>query len=171
MTTDPHHTPPLRDGHATDGLPRDALQDGEHAIGTSVGAAGGAATGAAIGLVGGPVGAAVGAVVGAVVGGLAGKGIAAVINPAEEDRYWQTAHSQQPYQRPGTTYDDYSPAYRAGYTSRAEGHATWNDARTDWERRWDAEHAHSRLHWPDAEPAVRAAWERANQQYVQSNQG
>lgn len=147
------------------------VEPGAHPIGTSVGAAGGAITGAAVGTVGGPLGSAVGAVVGAVVGGLAGMGAAEALNPTDEDAFWRDAHARQPYYSDAYTYDDYAPAYRAGYTSRMEGIDNWNDARTAWERRWDEEHAQGRLRWRDAEPAVQSAWERANRAYVTNNQG
>lgn len=142
-----------------------------HPIGTSVGAAGGAVTGAAVGSVGGPLGAMAGAVVGAVVGGLAGKGAAEAINPTTEDAYWRDAHAHAPYYSDDYTFEDYAPAYRAGYTSRMQGTEHWNDARTEWERRWDEEHANGRLRWKDAEHAVKSAWERANRFYVTNNQG
>ena len=146
-------------------------EPGAHPVGTGLGAAGGAAAGAATGLVAGPVGAAVGGIVGAVVGGLAGKGVAEAVNPTEEDAYWSEAYVREPYYSDAYTFDDYGPAYRAGYESVREGRLDWNDARADWERRWDAEHAQSRLNWTDAEPAVKAAWERANRAYKQTNQG
>jgi hypothetical protein len=166
MTSNEHNT-----SHTS---PTDAVDAalGEHPVSTSVGAAGGAVTGAAIGTVAGPVGSVVGAVIGAVVGGLAGKGVAEyIVSPTVEDEYWRDAYVREPYYSDGYTYDDYAPAYRAGYTSRIEGKANWNDARTEWERRWDEEHANGRLRWKDAEPAVQSAWERANRAYVTQNQG
>ncbi len=147
----------------------DPLTDepGSHPVGTGIGAAGGAAAGAAAGMMGGPVGAAIGAVVGAVVGGLAGKSAAESINPTDEDAYWAEAHPQQPYYSSDYTYDDYAPAYRAGYESRLNGVSDWNQARAEWARRWDAEHAEGKLKFEKAEPAIKAAWERANRSYVQ----
>lgn len=141
----------------------------DHPVGTGVGIAGGAAAGAAVGLAGGPVGAAIGALVGAVVGGLAGNTVAEALLPASEEAYWRDAHAREPYYTDGYTYDDYAPAYSAGYHSRmtGEAHSDWNYTKAEWERRWDEEHAHSRLEWSDAEPAVKAAWERANRAYVQ----
>lgn len=138
-----------------------------HPIGTGVGVAGGAVAGAAVGMAGGPIGAAVGAVVGAVVGGMAGNTVAEAIHPHEEDAYWREAHSQEPYYNEDYSYDDYAPAYRAGYESRMQGHTEWSYTKQEWERRWDEQHAESRLSWKHAEPAVKAAWERANRAYVQ----
>ena len=153
-------------------LNRDPITDepGAHPIGTGIGAAGGAVTGAAVGSVGGPIGSAVGAVVGAVVGGLAGKGAAEAVNPTVEDAYWRDAHASEPYYSNDYTYEDYAPAYRSGYQSVIEGRGDWNEARGDLERRWDADRETSRLNWLDAEPAAKAAWERADRIWKQTKQ-
>ena len=147
----------------------DPLTDepGAHPVGTGIGAAGGAAAGAAAGMLGGPIGAAVSAVVGAVVGGLVGKGAAEAVNPTNEHAYWAEAHSQQPYYSSDYTFDDYAPAYRAGYESRINGVTDLDAARAEWAKRWDQEHAQGGLKWEKAQPAFKAAWDRANRAYVQ----
>ena len=156
-------------GHNTAESVADAAK--AHPIGTGVGAAGGAVTGAAAGSIGGPIGTAVGAVVGAVVGGLAGNGAAEAVNPATEDAYWRDAHAREPYYTDAYDYDDYAPAYRSGYQNVIDGGRDWNEARTDLERRWDTDHrASSRLNWKDAEPAAKAAWERADRIWKQTKQ-
>jgi uncharacterized protein YcfJ len=153
-------------------LNRDPLTDepGAHPIGTGIGAAGGAVTGAAAGSLGGPIGTAVGAVVGAVVGGLAGKGAAEAVNPTAEDAHWREAHARQPYHSDAYTYDDYAPAYRAGYESVIDNRGDWNTVRGDLEQRWETDRQTSRLNWMDAEPAARAAWERADRIWKQTKQ-
>src|SRR5687767_6626273 len=89
---------------------------GSHPIGTGLGAAGGGAAGAAIGTaVGGPVGTIVGAVVGAVAGGLGGKAAGEAFDPTAEDAYWRHAHGKQHYATPDDRYEDFAPAYRAGW--------------------------------------------------------
>src|SRR5688500_13752611 len=72
---------------------------GSHPVGTAAGAVAGAvAAGAAAGtLAAGPVGTVVGAAVGAIAGGLAGKGIAEMIDPTVEDRYWKDNYSARSY--------------------------------------------------------------------------
>ena len=151
-----------------DKLNRDPITGatGSHPIGTGVGAAGGAVTGAAAGAVAGPLGAAAGAVIGAVIGGLAGKGAAELINPTDEEAYWREVFQQEPYFTPGHTYEDYGPAYRAGWEARVAG-TDWDSARAEWAKKWDREHARGGLKWEKAQPAVKAAWERANRRYVQ----
>lgn len=160
-----NHPSPENRRHVTN--PATDEPGADHPVATGVGVAGGAAAGAAVGLAGGPVGAAVGAVVGAVVGGLAGHTVGQALNPEQEDAYWREAHTAEPYYAEHLSYDDYAPAYRAGYESRIQGQTDWSYTRTEWERRWDAEHAQSRLSWKQAEPAVKAAWDRANRAYVQ----
>ncbi len=150
-----------------DNLNRDPITDepGAHPIGTGIGAGGGALTGAALGVPGGPVGVAVGTVIGAVVGGLAGKGAAEAVNPTAEDAFWRDAYVGEPYYADGMVYDDYYPAYRAGYEGRAARRGAFDEydaeLATDWERRRGS----SRLTWEQARPASRAAWERAERTY------
>lgn len=142
-------------------------EPGAHPVGTGVGAGSGALAGAAVGAAGGPVGAAVGAVVGAVAGGLAGKGVAEAINPTAEEAYWSSTYDKEGYYRTGYTYDDYGPAYRAGWESRISGVDDWEQNRSEWERRWSEAKGTSRLTPDEAEPAARAAWERTKRDTTQ----
>ena len=131
-----------------------------HPMGTSAGAVGGIAAGAAMGSVAGPVGSLVGAAVGGVAGALMGSGIAEMIDPDDEARYWRDEFPQRPYA--GTApFDDYDPAYRYGVDSwaRYNGRA-WDDVETDLASRWDDARGGSSLHWNDARHATRDAWQR-----------
>ena len=153
---------------ANDSTNRDANRDpitgepGSHPVGTGVGAAGGGATGAAIGTaVAGPIGTAVGAVIGAVAGGLAGKATAEAIDPTAEDAYWRDNHKSQPFAHQNRSYDDYQPAYRAGYegfSRHSAGSGRFEDAETHV--RSDYEKSSTSLPWEDARPAAHAAWSR-----------
>lgn len=135
-------------------------EPGSHPVGTGVGAAGAGAAGAAVGgAVGGPVGAVVGAAVGAVAGGLAGKGVAEAVDPTREDAYWREAHTKEPYYERDYSYDDYAPAYRAGYESYAGGR-DFNSAERDVQTRYGQLRGKSRLGWEKARAASRAAWDR-----------
>ncbi len=136
-------------------------EPGSHPVGTAVGAvAGGAAAGAAVGTVAGPVGTIAGAAVGAVIGGLAGKGVAEAIDPTAEDAYWREHHGQQSYAA-DRRYEDYQPAYRAGY----EGYAEWGTSGKSFDERESDirsryETSGASLDWETARPASRAAWDR-----------
>jgi hypothetical protein len=129
--------------------------------GVAGGVVGGAAAGAAVGGMTGPVGAAVGAVVGAVAGALGGKGIARAVDPDAEDAYWRDNYSQRPYVTSGSSYDDYSPAYRYGVESYSR-HAgrRFDDVESDLGRDWQSARGNSRLEWEHAKHATRDAWHR-----------
>jgi hypothetical protein len=147
-------------------LNRDPIsgEPGSHPVGTGLGAvAGGMAAGAAVGTVAGPLGTLAGAAVGAVVGGLAGKGIAEMIDPTMEDKYWRENYVTRPYVGDGATYADYSPAYMYGvdaYT-RADGRR-FDEMEPELARDWDARRGSSRLAWQDAKHATADAWQRVS---------
>lgn len=152
----------MTDKKTTD-LNRDPItgKPGAHPVGTGVGATGGAVAGAAIGAAGGPVGMAVGGAVGAVVGGLAGKAAGEAVNPTAEGEYWKTAYSSEPYYNSKYNYDDYSPAYKLGYTAPQKyAGKTYNSVESSLERDWNETKGNSRLAWEDAKGATRAAWHR-----------
>jgi phage tail tape-measure protein len=134
---------------------------GAHPVGTGLGAVGGGATGAVVGAaVGGPVGAVVGAAIGGAAGGLAGKGAAELVNPTVEDAYWRENYPNRPYAT-GTAYDQYAPAYRYGWESRAKyAGKRFEDVENDLERGWEKAKANSSLAWQDAKSATRDAWHR-----------
>jgi hypothetical protein len=162
----------------------DAHRD-PHPMGIGIGAAGGAVAGAAFGIAGGPAGALVGGVIGAVAGGLAGSGLAEVANPAagdgqydlelgqggahavdhdRQDAYWREAHSREPYYNPERNYDDYSPAYRLGWESRAKyDGGTYDRYEPAFRNDWDTVKGDSRLTWDEAKHATRAGWHRMEQ--------
>ena len=137
---------------------------GAHPLGTGVGATGGALAGAAAGSLAGPVGTVVGLVVGGVVGGLGGKAVAEGVNPTQEDAYWRETYTQEPYYSAERSYDDYRPAYEAGWTARSQG-SDFAAAEAELSRDWGARRASSALAWNEALPAARAAWDRADEIY------
>ena len=113
----------------------------------------------------------IGTGIGAVVGGLAGKGAAEAVNPTAEDAHWREAHAREPYYSNAYTYDDdYAPAYRSGYQSVIDGRSSWDEARSHLQQRWETDRRSSRLSWLEAEPAAKAAWERADRIWKQMKQ-
>jgi phage tail tape-measure protein len=141
----------------------DQAHDKVHPVGAGVGAAAGAATGAAVGTaVGGPVGTLVGAAVGAVAGGLMGHGIAEGINPTEEDAYWRENYRNRPYANANRSYEDYQPAYRYGWESRARyGDRNWDEVEPELGRNWNEYNGGSvRQTWDEAKLATKDAWHR-----------
>jgi hypothetical protein len=144
---------------------------GAHPVGTGVGAAvGGAAgvggaiaAGAAMGTVAGPVGTAVGAVVGAVAGGLVGKGVAEGVNPTAEHEYWRGHYAQRPYVNPGSSYEEYAPAYQYGWECREKYCGkSFDEVEPDLARDWDRAKGKSQLKWETAKEASRDAWDRTD---------
>jgi hypothetical protein len=136
---------------------------GSHPVGTGAGALAAGTAGAAIGTaMGGPVGGIVGAAVGAIAGGLGGKAAGEAIDPTAEDAYWRENHASQPFAA-DSTYEDYEPAYRAGYSGfAAKGpNATFEQAEPDLRAEYEA--AKPRLPWDKTRAASRAAWTRLQQ--------
>ncbi len=143
---------------------RDPITDepGAHPIGTGIGATGGALAGAAAGAVGGPIGAAVGGVAGAVLGGMAGKATAESVNPTEEDAYWRNNYTREPYYQAGLTYNDYGPAYELGWNHRARSDGDFGSYESRLATEWETQSRGSKLSWPHARDASRAAWDRVD---------
>ena len=135
-------------------------EPGSHPLGVGVGTTAGAATGATVGALGGPIGVAVGAVVGGIAGAAAGKSVAEGVNPTEEEAYWRENHSSQEWADDEYTYDDYAPAYRAGYEGPGRYQTSWDRAESKIESEWNELKADSRLNWEKAKHATRAGWHR-----------
>ena len=135
---------------------------GAHPVGAGVGAAlGGAATGAVAGLAAGPVGTVVGAVVGGVAGGLAGKAVAESIDPTVEAAYWRDEHRNRPYYNDEFGYDEYEPAYRAGWESYDTSRpAMWSEQEKIARERWESDGGATTMTWDHARPAAEDAYNR-----------
>ncbi|MGI4779033.1 MAG: ferritin-like domain-containing protein [Janthinobacterium lividum] len=150
-----------------DDLDRDPVSGtpGVHPVGTGVGSASGALAGAAFGAMGGPAGALVGMVAGTIVGGMSGNIVAEQVNPTVEDAHWRENHANANYVEPGRSYDDYAPAYELGWSTRAQRPDTFEAAEPALATEWATRRGTSELEWPQARPATRAAWERADRTY------
>ena len=139
---------------------------GAHPVGTGIGAAGAGTVGAVVGgLIGGPVGAVAGSAIGSVIGGLAGKGAAEAVNPTVEDEYWRTNYAAQPYIEQGRQYEDYQPAYRAGYegySQHCESGKSYEEVEQHLQSNYEKTHGKSGLAWDKAKHATRDAWQRAS---------
>ena len=102
------------------------------------------------------MGTAVGAAIGAVAGGLAGKGIAELIDPTVEDRYWKDNYSSRDYVPAGASFNDYGPAYRYGYETFPSYYGKrFDDVESDLSRDWDRIKGTSRLTWNEAKYATK----------------
>ena len=84
-----------------------------------------------------------------------------VINPTAEDAFWRNAFRQEPYYQAQLGYDDYSPAYRVGYTGPLRRIGSFTSLEADLRQDWERVKGRSRLDWPQARQAAQAAWQRA----------
>lgn len=160
-----------RDNDNAADLNRDPITGahGSHPVGTGVGAASGALAGAAFGAMGGPPGALAGMVAGAIVGGMSGKIVAEQVNPTAEDAHWRENYVRESYVRPGSSYDDYGPAYALGWSGRANRTDEFDAAEPHLEREWATYRGKSSLEWTEARDATRAAWYRADRTYFSAS--
>lgn len=84
------------------------------------------------------------------------------INPTREAAFWQREFTKQPYYRPELSYDDYSPAYRVGYTGPLRREGSFAALESDLQQDWSQVKGPSRLTWTEAREATRAAWDRVS---------
>jgi hypothetical protein len=138
---------------------------GSHPVGSGLGAAlGGAATGAVAGLAAGPVGTVIGTIAGGIAGGLAGKAVAENIDPSEETNFWQNEHRNRPYYEDDYVFEDYEPAYRAGWESYDPAAASeWTEREQLARDRWQS--SNPTMPWEKARPAAQDAYTRVHQRY------
>lgn len=140
-------------------------ESGAHPIGTGLGAAmGGAAAGAAAGTIAGPIGTVVGTIVGGIAGAYAGKAVAENIDPTVEAAYWRDAYAEQPYYSEHYQYEDYEPAYRAGWESYdATIRSDWKGRESLAKERWESEGGAPKMTWEEARLAAEDAYGRVNE--------
>jgi len=132
---------------------------GSHALGTGVGTTGGAVAGVAIGSFAGPVGTAVGGFFGALIGALAGHGVGEAVNPTAEEAYWRDMYGGDARYNLAHPYEDYAPAFMAGYLYRDR---PWSEAEADLLAVWERHKGSSPLTWEEVRDAARAAWLHAD---------
>ncbi len=75
------------------------------------------------------------------------------------DAYWRNRHTREVYDG-GQGYEDYAPAYRAGYQGyRRHGGDRFEDVEAALKADYERIKGESKLAWEDAKRAVRAAWD------------
>jgi hypothetical protein len=129
-------------------------------VGTAIGAVAGVVAGTAVA---GPVGGAAAAalVAGGLAGGLVGKYTGEAIDPTVEDAYWRERHPLESYGA-GTSYEEYEPAYRAGYEGYGRhGGERFDEVESDIRKEY--EKSRTSLPWERARPASEAAWRRVHE--------
>jgi hypothetical protein len=86
--------------------------------------------------------------------------LCAVINPTAEDAYWHRVFRDEPYYEGPMAYGDYSPAYRVGYSAPLRREGSFESLEEQLRQDWEGVKGSSRLTWPQARVAIRAAWDR-----------
>jgi len=82
------------------------------------------------------------------------------VDAAHEDAYWRCAFWYERYYSRGLDYEDYAPAYCAGYIGYAQYGGEYDDAEASLWANWERIKGDSRLLPDDARHAMRAAWDR-----------
>jgi hypothetical protein len=85
------------------------------------------------------------------------------VNPTAEEAYWRDAYRREPYYRAEYSYDDYSPAYRVGYTGPVRREGEFEQLEHALKDDFQRVRGRSRLRWEEAREATRAAWRRVKQ--------
>ena len=143
--------------------PKQAGQEPDHSLARRIATLAGTILGGAAATAAGP-GTAVGGMVGGAAGGATGEDIAQLLSGEEEDRYWREQHVREPYYVEGSSYETrYAPIYRLGWESRVKYHGrVYDDAAPYIRAEFDALPGRD-VSWDEAQPAVRAAWDRVDE--------
>lgn len=116
-----------------------------------------------VGTAGKALAGAVGTVAGIAAGtaaAIAGKSVN--VDAANEEHYWRERFSGEPYYDGNFTFEDYLPAWRAGWEGRARhGRRRFEEVERDLQAEFHWNRGKSRLLWDQARDAVRAAFEHA----------
>ena len=95
---------------------------------------------------------------------VAGRRTAGRVDASAEERYWLENYTEQPYYDPSYSFEDYLPAYRAGWQARMRfPNSSFEELERELQREYGWNRGESRLLWEHARQAMRAAWEHAGQ--------
>jgi hypothetical protein len=79
----------------------------------------------------------------------------------EEEAYWREHHAKQPYAEQGRGFEDYAPAYRAGYEAAVKYPGKkFEEIEDEVALNYERARPGEALPWDHARPAVKAAWDR-----------
>jgi hypothetical protein len=85
------------------------------------------------------------------------------VDPAAEEQYWHEHHMNEPYYDAAYCFEDYLPAYRAGWEGRTRfPNRSFDEVERDLEREYSWNRGGSRLLWQNARRAMRAAWDHVS---------
>jgi hypothetical protein len=108
------------------------------------------------------VASAVGMAAGAAAG-VAGRSTPKKVDPGAEEHYWLENYANEPYYDPSYSFEDYLPAYRAGWQGRVRfPNRKFEQVERDLQLEYSWNRGESRLLWEHARQAMRAAWDRVD---------
>jgi hypothetical protein len=88
------------------------------------------------------------------------KGNARSVAQKDLEAYWSERFSERPYVVPGSSFDDYGPAYRYGVdVVRRYEARSFDDVEDELRGDWKKARGSSKLDWNQAKHAVRDAWD------------
>lgn len=146
-----------------EGTPKKKKSEEDHPAAFLGGGAAGAVAGAAVGSLGGPVGTVAGATVGGFAGAMAGESLAEL--PEEDDQYWRKNFSSRPYASDDKVYEDYRPAYSAGYRgycAYGSSGRSFDEVEEDIKRGYETGE-HRKYAWSEVRGAARDSYDRTSQ--------
>lgn len=88
----------------------------------------------------------------------------------KEDLYWREHYRSRPYYNSDFSYQNYQPAYRIGYEGYAEhveSDEPYEKIELKFRRDYENNYGDSGLDWNQAKYAVRDAWNRAEQRFLE----
>ena len=88
--------------------------------------------------------------------------VAGIVDPLEEELYWNRYFRSEPYYDPGRTFEEYAPAYRLGIAFRlcCEHCAAWDACEDELREVWERNICNELMAWDEAREPIRAAWMR-----------
>jgi hypothetical protein len=94
---------------------------------------------------------------------VAGRRTATKVDATAEELYWLENYANEPYYDPSYSFEDYLPAYRAGWEGRARfPNRSFEEVERDLQVEYSWNRGRSRLLWDHARQAMRAAWNRVD---------
>jgi|GEM_PF-4414112 len=90
------------------------------------------------------------------------------VDTRQEDVYWSRHYWRERYYRADCEYEDYAPAYCAGYVGWAQYGGSYEEAEKSLCANWVRIKGDSRLDIDEAREAMRAAWDHAERVWLQA---
>ncbi|MGE5523105.1 MAG: hypothetical protein ACM3SS_05265 [Rhodospirillaceae bacterium] len=88
----------------------------------------------------------------------------------DELAYWRENYAQEPYYRPDYTFEHYEIAYRVGAEARQRHRGrSFDEVEDELRTEYERTRGDSPLTWEEGRGAVRAAWNRLDRMFPDSD--